>query len=162
MNAETFFQERWRDMTPRVQIWLARAGAPSSEREDLVQETALRLYTMRERVDWERPVEPLAYRIAINLWRDQWRRRGNREVIADIPEQACTADTERAALARVEVGEVARLLSTMQQSTARILRAAVRRDADTKSGAPLTASERAARLRARRALAARFNAVSGE
>jgi DNA-directed RNA polymerase specialized sigma24 family protein len=134
---------------------LARAGAPVSERDDLVQETALRLYRMWPKVDHERGVDALARRIAMNAWRDQWRRRGEREVLGEVPDAAGTHDTERAALARVEVRDVSRALARLRPATAAVLRTAAadaESDAVAEGGTP--AALRMARCRARRALQA--------
>ncbi|HEU5034516.1 MAG TPA: sigma-70 family RNA polymerase sigma factor, partial [Mycobacteriales bacterium] len=122
MQRETFFAERWPLMVPQLRAALAKAGAGPDDRDDLVQETAVRLLGMWDRIDWERPVEALAQRIAVNAWRDQWRRRGEREQLGELPEQASAADTERAALARVQVGEVARAFTTLGEGVVRTLR----------------------------------------
>jgi RNA polymerase sigma-70 factor (ECF subfamily) len=160
MDAGEFFAVGWPELVPRLRAMLARAGAPVAEREDLVQETALRLFRMWDSVDPERPVEPLARRIAMNAWRDQWRRRGEREVLGEVPELAAAVDTERAALARVEVAEVSRALSVLPAGAARVLRVAAR---EAECGAELLrtpASVRMARSRARRALLACLKVAS--
>jgi DNA-directed RNA polymerase specialized sigma24 family protein len=154
MDADEYFAETWPEVAPRLRAALARAGAPVADREDLVQETAIRLLGMWQSVDWGRPLEPLARTIALNLWRDQWRKTGRRELLGDLVEQAAAADTERAALARVQVGEVSRALRSLPSTTASVLRAAA---AETESGsvlAPATSALRMARTRARRALLA--------
>jgi RNA polymerase sigma-70 factor (ECF subfamily) len=159
-DAEEFFTVGWPDLVPRLRAMLARAGAPVAEREDLVQETALRLFRMWDSVDPERPVEPLARRIAMNVWHDQWRRRGEHEVTGDVPDVAAGADTERAALARVQVLEVSRALSTLPATTARVLRVAAR-DAECGPEQVRTpTSVRMARSRARRALVACLKVAS--
>lgn len=160
MDAGEFFAVGWPELVPRLRSMLARAGAPGAERDDLVQETALRLLGMWGSVDPARPVEPLARRIAMNAWRDQWRRLGEREVLGEVPELAAEVDTERAALARVEVGEVSRALSALPVGTAEVLRLAA---AEFEGGGPrvaVTASVRMARTRARRALAACLKVAS--
>lgn len=152
MDAGEFFAVGWPELVPRLRAMLARAGAPVVEREDLVQETALRLFGMWDSVDPGRPIEPLARRIAMNAWRDQWRRRGEREVVGLVPELAAAADTERSALARVEVTEVARALSTLPVRTATVLRVAAGEAESDEPGVPTSGSLRMARTRARRAL----------
>lgn len=155
MSPEEYFATLWPKLVPKLRTMLARAGAPVTDRDDLVQETALRLYRMWPKVDHERGIEPLACRIAMNAWRDQWRRRGDREVLGDVPEVAAGPDTERVALARIEVHEVSRALGRLRPSTAAVLRVAAadaESDASTEGGTP--AALRMARCRARRALQA--------
>lgn len=155
MSPEEYFATLWPELVPKLRTMLARAGAPVSERDDLVQETALRLYRMWPKVDHERGIEPLARRIAMNAWRDQWRRRGDREVLGDVPEVATGPDTERVALARIEVREVSRALGRLRPSTAAVLRVAAadaESDPSIEGGTP--AALRMARCRARRALQA--------
>ena len=155
MSPEEYFATEWPALVPKLRTMLARAGAPVAEREDLVQETALRLYRMWPKIDQERGVEPLARRIATNAWRDQWRRRGEREVLGDVPEAAAGHDTERAALARVEVREVSRAMARLRPATAAVLRvAATEAESDGLAEGGTPAALRMARCRARRALQA--------
>jgi len=155
MSPEEYFATEWPALVPKLRTMLARAGAPAAERDDLVQETALRLYRMWPKIDQERGVEPLARRIATNAWRDQWRRRGEREVLGDVPEAAAGHDTERAALARVEVREVSRALARLRPATAAVLRvAATEAESDALAEGGTPAALRMARCRARRALQA--------
>jgi DNA-directed RNA polymerase specialized sigma24 family protein len=160
MDAEEFFAGSWLELAPRLRAMLARAGAPTAERDDLVQETALRLFGMWDRVDPALPIEPLARRIAMNAWRDQWRRRGEREVLGDVPELATGSDTERAALAKVEVGEVSRALWTLPVSTAQVLRIAATESERGDAHLAATPALRMARTRARRALLACLKVAS--
>jgi DNA-directed RNA polymerase specialized sigma24 family protein len=161
ISPDEFFATRWPSLVPAVRATLAKAGVSPADRDDLVQETATRLFTMWERIDWDRPTGPLACRIALNSWRDQWRRYGDRELVGNVPEQPAGIDTERAALARVEVGEVARALATLSPDTAQVLRLAARDvEGEIRTSAP-SASARMARTRARRALATMVKVASG-
>src|SRR5438045_4036889 len=153
MKAEEFFAGHWPALVPGLRAMLAKAGAPTAERDDLIQETALRLFGMWDSVDRDRSVEPLARRIAMNVWRDQWRSRGQREVIGEIPEQVSDRDTERTALARIEVAEVSRAMATLRPGVADVLRVAAREAEGTAVQARTPAAVRMARTRARRALA---------
>lgn len=159
MRADEFFGSQWETLVPGLRSALARAGAPAADRDDLVQETALRLYRMWDNVDFERPIEPLARQIALNAWRDQWRRRGEREVIGEVPDRATEVDTERAALARIEVQEVSRALSTLSPTNAKVLRLAAS-EAEGPSVRGTAAAVRMARTRARRALLASLKVAS--
>jgi RNA polymerase sigma-70 factor (ECF subfamily) len=154
MKAEEFFADGWTQLAPRLRAVLARAGAPVADRDDLVQETAIRLLGMWDAVDWERPIDPLARQIALNLWRDQWRKTGRREVVGEVAEQVAPSDTERAALARVQVGEVSRALSSLPTNTAALLRVAASESESGTASIPASSALRMARSRARRALMA--------
>jgi len=159
MDVDDFFATRWPALVPELRQALAKAGAPPADRFDLVQETAARLLAMWDRIDWDRPVGALARRIALNAWRDQWRRQGSRELVGEVPEQHASGDTERFALARIEVGEVARALSELPPATANVLRLAAV-DAELAPVAPASPALRMARTRARRALAATLRIAS--
>jgi hypothetical protein len=147
-------------VVPELRATLAKAGASPTDRDDLVQETATRLLRMWDRIDWDRSVEALACRIALNAWRDQWRRLGDRERLGELPEQAGGSDTERAALARVEVREVSRAMASMRPATAAVLRLAAREAEGPDGPLRLNPAARMARTRARRALAATLKAAS--
>lgn len=158
MDAQEFFARDWPQLAPQLRAALARAGAPSADRDDLVQETAARLIAAWDTIDWSRGPEALARTIALNAWRDQWRRRGAREVIGDVPELPAALETERVAMARVEVSEVSRALRLLRPSTARVLQVAAEEAEGVPS--PSSAALRMARTRARRALAASLKVAS--
>jgi DNA-directed RNA polymerase specialized sigma24 family protein len=163
MHPDEFFATRWPALIPELRRALAKAGAPAAERNDLVQETAVRLLGMWERIAWDRPIGALAHRIALNAWRDQWRHRGAREVVGPVPEQQAAGDTERSALARVEIGEVARALADLPANTANVLRLAAAESEIAPVGAAVGAASpalRMARTRARRALAVTMRIAS--
>lgn len=163
MDAEEFFANGWLELGAELRRMLAKAGAPVHEQDDLLQETALRLLRMWDAIDPERPVAPLAARIAMNAWRDHWRRLGSREQLGPAPDGVGTADTERVGLARAEVREVARALATMRPETAGILRRVISDSAGLTARAPgaATAAQRMARSRARRTLLASMAMSTG-
>lgn len=163
MDAEEFFANGWPELVSDLRRMLAKAGAPLHEQDDLVQETALRLLRMWDAIDPERPVAPLAARIALNAWRDHWRRLGSREQLGPVPDAVGTADTERAGLARVEVRDVARALARLRPETAGILRRAISDSAGltARVPGPATPAQRMARSRARRTLVANLAMSTG-
>lgn len=154
MDAEQFFATEWRELVPSLRTMLARAGAPAADRDDLVQETATRLLATWDSLDWNCGATAIAHRIALNAWRDQWRRRGRREVLGEVPERAEPADTERVAMGRLRVTEVAAALATLPAATATVIRVAAGEAEGAGRRAPLPPAIRMARTRARRALAA--------
>lgn len=162
MDMRRYFADEWPRLVPGLRAALARAGAPAVDRDDLVQETATRLVGVWEQIDWDRGVDSLAYRIALNAWRDQWRHRDRREVLGEVPEPTDPANTERAALARIELDEVARALTVLPPATANVLRlAAGEAEGVARPVQPVPAALRMARTRARRALAAAARVACG-
>jgi DNA-directed RNA polymerase specialized sigma24 family protein len=158
VDAAEFFADSWPGLVPELRRMLANAGAPTRDQEDLLQETAFRLLRMWHAIDFARPTAPLAARIALNVWRDQWRHLGSREQLGMLPDTAAATDTERAVLARVELREVAQALAGLRPQTVGILRKAISDCVGLTSDpeGPVPAAERVARSRARRALVARM------
>lgn len=99
------FETEWPDLAARLHRMLARRGMPATLRDDVVQETAARLYGTWEDVDRSRPAWPLTRAIALNHLRDQGRRK-IQEIASEIPEVAHHYNVEAAGLARVELGRV--------------------------------------------------------
>jgi hypothetical protein len=96
------FEARWPDLALRVDNLLKRRGVPACQRDDVLQETALRLIQMWERVDPSR-VPGLAVTVALNLVRDESRRRGTVHVTGEMPDILEPVDVEAAGLARIEL-----------------------------------------------------------
>ena len=44
MSADEFFERGWPSLVPQLRTMLAWAGTPVADREDVVQETAVRLF----------------------------------------------------------------------------------------------------------------------
>jgi RNA polymerase sigma factor (sigma-70 family) len=106
MSDEGFsFERDWPATAERLTIALRRRRIPSSLIDDLVQETALRLYERREHVDPERGTWPLAFTVAMNILKDQLRAEVRRRAI-DPPHVAMEQDPEIVALARLELKRV--------------------------------------------------------
>lgn len=157
MNALRVFDDEWAVLAPRLSMVLAAKGVHAQDRDDLLQETALRLYRVWETLAPEQPVWPFAVTIALNLWRDQLRAAVVRQrdvlsanladAVADAP-AAC--DVERTVLARHELAQVGAVMRDLEPEQRRLLLA---NDEVTSIVAPLRPAERMARMRARRELA---------
>ncbi len=125
VSARTF-EEEWPDLARRLHSMLAGKRIPAGKREDIVQETGLRLFRMWAAVDPERPVWALAVTIALNLVRDEARRGIGREVLGFVPDIANPhEDVERSGLARIELGRVERALLELTPAHRSILLAEV-------------------------------------
>jgi hypothetical protein len=135
---------------------LAAKGVHAQDRDDLLQETALRLYRVWETLEPEQPVWPFAVTIALNLWRDQVRAAvvRQRDVLtanlADAADPAASYDVERTVLARHELAQVSAVMQALAPEQRRLL---LENEEVSAVVAPLRPAERMARMRARRELA---------
>ncbi|HEX2239939.1 MAG TPA: sigma-70 family RNA polymerase sigma factor [Actinomycetota bacterium] len=107
------FERSWPELERRLHAFLSNKNVPACKREDIVQETGLRLFGMWERVDPTRPTWRLAVTIALNLLRDEARRNGRREILGAVPEMATDYDVEEAGLARLELDRVRQALAKL-------------------------------------------------
>lgn len=160
MEAEVFFRSQWPGTARRIGGTLARHGVPARDRDDVLQETALRLYRSWPAIDQRRGVEPYARAVALNVWRDQVRRPAYAgEVLGDVPERPDGGDVvERTTFARLEIARVRTALGRLRPTEQTLLRDAVESADGPSSVVP--ASLRMARMRARRQLVAVLRAAS--
>jgi DNA-directed RNA polymerase specialized sigma24 family protein len=164
VDADRYFATEWPAAARRIGWTLARQGVRPCDRDDILQETALRLYRAWATVDAERGVEPFARTIALNVLRDSVRRPvHSAEVLGDVPEQADSGDVvERTTLARIELGRVRRALTLLRPAEQRLLSEAVAAEvAGEAADVVAPAALRMARMRARRQLVAVLRTASG-
>lgn len=109
------FESSWRDLHPRLRAMLAARRISPDRHEDLIQETALRLYGMWERVDRTRPSWPLAKTIVLNLVRDEFRTKRVTEPLEGSPDRAFDYDLEAQGIARLELERVRVALSSLSE-----------------------------------------------
>lgn len=157
MDTLRVFDDEWAALAPRLSMVLAAKGVHAQDRDDLLQETALRLYRVWETLEADQPVWPFAVTIALNLWRDQLRAAVVRQRhvltanLADAgPDAVTTCDVERTVLARQELAQVGAVMRELEPEQRRLLLA---NDEVATVVAPLRPAERMARMRARRELA---------
>jgi DNA-directed RNA polymerase specialized sigma24 family protein len=153
------FEKQWPMLSRRVEMFLIRKGIPASRRDDILQETALRLIKVWNQIDPFRSVPALATTIALNLVRDEARRRNGAANVAELPDLPEPFDVETAGLARVELARVR--IAMTQLSPAQ--RAALLREVGSGvlQAAPGTDAEKMLRMRARKKLALAMQRVSG-
>lgn len=142
------FEVEWPALAQRLAISMSDKGFSPADREDLIQETGLRLYSVWHRLRPGSSPWPLAVTIALNLARDR-SRRARRELLGSVPDIASTDDVEKAGIARVELASVARCIRSLKPTYRSALLAQLG-VADAGSGS--TSAQKMARLRARRAL----------
>ena len=157
MDTLRVFDDEWEALSPRLAMVLAAKGVHAQDRDDLLQETALRLYRVWETLSPEQPVWPFAVTIALNLWRDQLRAAvvRQRDVLSanlseSVTEAPVTYDVERTVLARQELAQVGAVIRELAPEQRRLL---LSNDEVSAVVAPLRPAERMARMRARRELA---------
>jgi DNA-directed RNA polymerase specialized sigma24 family protein len=147
------FDDAWPALAERLRRSLTVRGVPAQDRDDVVQETALRVYRSWTGLDPNRPAWPFVITVAINIWRDIIRERTGRiaqchptahiEVTADL-------DVERDVLARQELASTVVAMRSLAPEQRKLLLAS-EEFADTVR--PLRPAERVARMRVRRQLA---------
>jgi len=152
------FEDEWPQLASRLRATLSARGIGSWQRDDIVQETGLRLFKMWDRVDPTRSPCGLTLKIANNLLWDHAHDKERSEIVGSVPDLQDDHDTERAALARMELTRVRRALPLLSASHRSVLLAEI--------GYPssLTGRSYAAikvlRMRARRQLAALMDQAS--
>jgi RNA polymerase sigma factor (sigma-70 family) len=142
------FEDEWPPLAARLATFLSHKGVAPCNIDDVVQETAVRLWSIRDRFDPRRPLWPLVVTIALNLLRDEARRSG-RELCGVIPEISSEDDVERSALARVQLRQVEESLAqlTPQRRNALLAELGYQR-----TWGPHVRANKMVRMRARRAL----------
>ena len=166
MRADDYFDGEWVDELPRLRRMLARHGVPADEVDDVVQETAVRLYTAWDRLFDGRALRPLVTTIALNVARDYHRRSSHwARPVAAVPDDLLVDNrgVDSAVLARLEVQRTARALSTLSPGHRRTVLEAVADDlqAEEAGRTRAPAATRMARTRARRHLVAALELIAG-
>jgi DNA-directed RNA polymerase specialized sigma24 family protein len=157
--AEEFFAVEWPQELPRLRRLLAAKGVAPDDIEDVIQETALRLFGAWGRVFEDQPVRPLITTIALNVARDNHRRSKFRpQLLPAIPDDSGEdhqASVDHTVIARLEVARTARAMASLSPVHRRVLVQAVsdELDGEQRGRARAPASVRMAITRARRQLA---------
>ena len=144
------FEKQWPEVSKRLTGLLASKNVPACKRDDVVQETGLRLFGMWEKVDRARPVWPLVVTIALNLLRDEARKNPEREVLGTVPDIPTIHDVEHEGLARLELERVQHALAQLSPSHRSVLLDEIVPHAEVPKEA--RNATKMMRLRARRAL----------
>lgn len=107
------FEPVWADLAPRLERALSARGVSASSRPDVIQETAIRLFSRWDRINTDQDVFPLACTIARNLSHDYARREARTVPLEDGYHLNAVHDTEDAAIARIELAKVLRGLTQL-------------------------------------------------
>jgi DNA-directed RNA polymerase specialized sigma24 family protein len=115
----TSFEASWSRIAPKLRRMLIARGVTTSL-DDILQDTALRLFANWERVDHTRSLWPLAKKIALNCAIDGHRRRVA-VPIATFPDRPGPHDAEEHAFARARLARVGAALRTLRGTDQTIL-----------------------------------------
>lgn len=82
-------EEHYSRIAPKLTNWLVSTGSPYAEACDLVQETFIRIWKMRDDlIDNDSAVSGLAFTTARNLRKNSWRDNRRLSFVEEIPERA--------------------------------------------------------------------------
>ncbi len=151
------FEAEWPLLARRLRHFLNRKKVSTSKQEDLIQETALRLYRMWDSVDRTKPAWALTVTIVLNLLRDEYRRSVQADIVGGLPDLPQSYDVERAGIARVELGRVRNALAEMSPAHRAVLLAEI---GHPTLEAVVDQGEKMRRMRARRKLTSILERVS--
>lgn len=156
MDMTVSFEEAWPALDKRLRGALAGRRVPVDLRDDIVQETGLRLFRNWSHV---RPESSWAFTltIAINLVRDEMRRR-ERQDPSRLETPTHQRDAEQDALIRIELQRVRDAMAAMSERQRSILLAEI---GETTQAEVEGAALKMARMRARRRLRSMLEQASG-
>lgn len=148
-NAE--FDGTWVEISRRLDRFLAAKGIPTHTREDVIQETAVRLWERWTRLDRSSPLWNLAVTIAMRLVYDEHRRRRKIELVAEV--DAAAVGGEIQALQHAQLREAVSTIGRLPRGYRNVLLAQIgEADSPTRNRNELNVL----RFRARRALRQRL------
>jgi DNA-directed RNA polymerase specialized sigma24 family protein len=148
-DARRPFEEEWPALARSLELALRARRVPVTHREDIIQETGLRLFSRWGSLDADRPVWPWAIKVALNLWRDELRAEARRQARVIPAAETIVHGVEEEALARLELTRVGRALRKLTFAQRNALLAEVEDVGAEERGA---AAMKMRRMRARRSL----------
>jgi RNA polymerase sigma factor (sigma-70 family) len=148
-RARGSFEQEWSDLARGLDRTLRARRVPSARREDIIQETGLRLFVRWSELDPERPLWPFAITIAMNLLKDEQRMQARRNAAPHPPGELVGQGVEEEALARLELTNVRSALEKLTPAQRSVLLADIGAAPYDDRGA---AALKMLRMRARRTL----------
>lgn len=157
---QELFEDQWPALAQILHRVLSSRGVRPADRDDIVQETALRLVRAWDDIEHSRPVWPLATTIALNLMRSNARRNTiHPEVTIDETfDRPSVTDVESAGLARLELVRVGKAMKHLSPSHRAVLLREISDDLEPADRG--VAATKMLRMRARRRLATLLDAAS--
>ena len=111
-NRPGSYEELWPPLAARLEVALRARGVSGALRDDVIQETAARLWERWSRVDTGSDVFPLAFTIARNLVTDRARERDCLDLY-EIARRPSPEDPYESAVSRIELGRVMKALRSL-------------------------------------------------
>ena len=90
--------------------------------EDIAQETLMRLWMLRERIEPQTDIEPLAGRMAKNLCVSEWRKRQTRQAVSLVQEAVASETISQQLEARDDVALLRSAISRLAPTEQRLFR----------------------------------------
>jgi DNA-directed RNA polymerase specialized sigma24 family protein len=143
------FEEEWPGVAKVLDRVLRGRRLAREQREDVIQETGLRLFSKWKVIDPDRPIAPFAVTIALNLLKDEARAAARREARPMPFVEMSSRGVEEEALARLELDRVAAALQDLTPKQRTALLTEIGAAMDEGRGTPAL---KMLRLRARRNL----------
>ena len=119
------FEESWPHLAERVARLLAARGVPHGNWDDILQETAIKLFRCWDRIDPEQGPWGLTRTIAIHAIADNALAHRRREIATDVPETPDPRDCAQAGIARHRLSSTVEALSRMSSTDRDVLLAEV-------------------------------------
>ncbi len=119
-------QQEYEHMVPRLRPRLKDIGRQffgnEEMAEDIAQETLMRLWMLRERIEPQMDIEPLAVRMAKNLCVSEWRKQKVRQ--GNVLQEALTdyEDIQRDVELKEEIARLKRAVSQLKPAEQRLFR----------------------------------------
>jgi DNA-directed RNA polymerase specialized sigma24 family protein len=124
MSGESTFHEQWPRLQRSLHAHLARRGVPASWRDDIVQDTSIRLFRSWERLDKSTDLLPLARVIANRLLCDESKRH-TETPLAELRAGGEVQSAEAHALARLELQDTLDLVGRLTPAERRAVLAEI-------------------------------------
>jgi len=156
MDATRSFEQAWPELDRRLRTALAGRRVPADLRDDIVQETGLRLFRAWAKVRAD-SMWSFTLTIAINLVRDEMRRR-QRQDPSRLEAPVLQRDAEHEAMIRIELQRVSDAMACMSERQRSILLTEIGLEAH---GEAEGSALKMARMRARRRLRSMLEQASG-
>lgn len=139
-----------------LRAMLLRRGLKPDTADDVVQETAVRLWKSWSNLDTDKPLWPLVRRIALNCLADRYRN-PDEPPIGEVPEEADAYDITEHAFARVRLAALLEALHSLRPRDRSVLLAEI----GIGDRAPTGSASKMARLRARTRLSDALDRIGG-
>jgi len=116
------FEHIARELRPKLLHIGVRFFGNNATAEDIAQETLMRLWLIRERIDLQVGIEPLALRMAKNLCVSEWRKRQVRQSVPLVQEVATSEAATQNIETEDEVERLRRAITLLTPAEQRLFR----------------------------------------